>query len=101
MPRAQNTHANVNAGFLFTFKEDHTIEAATIVFGNINPIFVHATGSENLLVGKKLFDNDTLQQVYSSLSEELDPDFVPPEPSQEFRKQLAIALFYKVISSFL
>ncbi|XP_068917112.1 xanthine dehydrogenase-like [Tenebrio molitor] len=99
MPRAQNTHANVNAGFLFTFKEDHTIEAATIVFGNINPIFVHATGSENLLVGKKLFDNDTLQQVYSSLSEELDPDFVPPEPSQEFRKQLAIALFYKAVLS--
>ncbi|KAJ3622741.1 hypothetical protein MTP99_019023 [Tenebrio molitor] len=99
MPRAQNTHANVNAGFLFTFKEDHTIEAATIVFGNINPIFVHATGSENLLVGKKLLDNDTLQQVYSSLSEELDPDFVPPEPSQEFRKQLAIALFYKAVLS--
>jgi xanthine dehydrogenase/oxidase len=96
MPRAQNTHAHVNSGFFFKFGKDDSLQAATIVFGNINPTFVHAKKSEQLLKNKNLFDNSVLGQVYDSLASELAPDVIPPDPSPIFRKQLAIALFYKV-----
>ncbi|XP_044257084.1 indole-3-acetaldehyde oxidase-like isoform X1 [Tribolium madens] len=96
MPRAQNTHAHVNAGFLFKFEND-LIQEARIIYGNINPTLVHAIETEKFLVGKHLFDNSVLQQAYGILSTELDPNLIPPDPSPEFRKQLAIALFYKAI----
>jgi xanthine dehydrogenase/oxidase len=99
MPRAQNTHAHVNSGFFFKFGKDDSLQAATIVFGNINPTFVHAKKSEQLLKNKNLFDNSVLGQVYDSLASELAPDVIPPDPSPIFRKQLAIALFYKAVLS--
>ena len=96
MPRAQNTHANVNAGFLFQFNINGTLDSATIVYGNINPTFTHATATETLLAGKDLFDDNVLQQALTSLSSELICDVIPPDPSPDYRKQLAMALFYKV-----
>ncbi|XP_045464415.1 indole-3-acetaldehyde oxidase-like [Harmonia axyridis] len=97
MPRAQNAHALVNAGFLFEMNSEDMVKNARIIFGNINPSFIHATKTEKYLIGKKLFDDDTLQGAFEKLSEELQPDVNPPEPEPEFRKQLAIALFYKAI----
>ena len=96
MPRAQNTHANVNAGFLFQFNTNGTLDSARIVYGNINPTFAHASETEKLLTGKNLFDNAVLQQAFASLLDELTCDLIPPDPSPEYRKQLAVALFYKV-----
>lgn len=96
MPRAQNAHALVNAGFLFKLDSNNKIESATIVFGNINPDFIHASQTEKFLEGKELFSDDTLQGAFKTLDGELKPDFVLPEPEPEFRKQLSIALFFKV-----
>ncbi|KAK9891885.1 hypothetical protein WA026_017370 [Henosepilachna vigintioctopunctata] len=98
MPRAQNAHAIVNAGFVFQLK-DNIVKKATIVYGHINPDFVHATATEKYLTGKELFNNYTLQGAFASLSKELKTDLVLPEPGPEFRKQLAIALFYKAVMS--
>lgn len=95
MPRAQNAHAIVNGGFLYKLK-DGVVEKATLVYGNINENFNHASETEKYLVGKKLFDNGTLQGAYDILAKELQTDDVPPDPTPPFRKQLAIALFYKV-----
>lgn len=97
MPRAQNAHAIVNAGFLYKLKAG-VVEQSTLVYGNINEKFNHATLTEKYLVGKKLFDNGTLQGAYDILAKELQTDDVPPDPSPAFRRQLAIALFYKVTS---
>ncbi|KAJ3639854.1 hypothetical protein Zmor_003189 [Zophobas morio] len=99
MPRAQNVHALVNAGFVFKFDNSGLLQSATIVYGNISVPFVHANVTERLLAGKNLFDNSVLQQVYTSLTNELDPDVRPPDPSPEFRKKLAISLFYKAVLS--
>lgn len=96
MPRAQNVHAYVNAGFLYNF-DNQLVTSATIVIGNINPKFVRATKTEQFLIGKNLFDNATLQQAFTVLANELAPDVRPPEPTPQFRKQLALSLFYKVI----
>lgn len=95
MPRAQNAHAIVNAAFLLKLA-NNKVEKATITYGCINPKFIHATNTENLLIGKDLFDNTTLQSALESLNKELIPDYVLPDPKPEFRKKLAISLFYKV-----
>lgn len=67
------------------------------MYGNINPTFIHATQSEALLIGKKLFDSETIQAICDTLNREIICSVIPPEASPNFRKQLAIALFYKVI----
>ncbi|KAK5639262.1 hypothetical protein RI129_011754 [Pyrocoelia pectoralis] len=99
MPRAQNAHALVNAGFLLKLNEKNVVVTAQLVFGAINPNFIHAKASEEYLVGKRLFKNDTLQGLFQSLDSEIKPDHILPDPSPEFRKQLAIALSYKFILS--
>ncbi|XP_063699693.1 uncharacterized protein LOC134830217 [Culicoides brevitarsis] len=101
MPRAQNAHAYVNAGFLIQTndKRDRAMKA-NIVYGGIRPEFIHATKLEKYLSGgKDLFNNASLQGATSLLASELKPDWVLPDPSPDFRKNLAIALFYKFILS--
>ena len=97
MPRAQNAHAMLNAGFLLQLNSQGVVQKATLVYGAINPDFVHASKTEAYLVGKYLFDNNVLQAAFKSLDGEISPDWVLPDPSPTFRKQLAINLFYKVL----
>lgn len=97
MPRAQNAHAHVNAGFLFKFDEKtKLLDKVTIVYGSIAPTFIHASKTETALTGKDLFTNETLQVALNTLSSEINPDEAPVEPSSSYRKMLAISLFYKV-----
>ncbi|KAG4073274.1 hypothetical protein HA402_008620 [Bradysia odoriphaga] len=96
MPRAQNAHAYVNAAFLFKFNGD-IVESARICFGGITPEFIHATNTETNLQGKNLYTNETLQSAISDLNNELNPDWVLPDASPEYRKNLAISLFYKFV----
>lgn len=96
MPRAQNSHAYVNAGFLFNINNG-IVNSARLCFGGISPEFVHADKTEKLLVGKKIYDNETLQKALHSLTAEMSPDWVLPDASPEYRKNLAAALFYKFV----
>uniref|UniRef100_A0A1B0CJI2 Putative xanthine dehydrogenase n=1 Tax=Lutzomyia longipalpis TaxID=7200 RepID=A0A1B0CJI2_LUTLO len=100
MPRAQNAHAMINAGFLFKFNpESRSIASARICYGGINPRFVHATNTENLLASKNLFANETISLLMASLNEELKVDRTLTEASPEYRKILAMSLLYKAILS--
>ncbi|XP_050309802.1 uncharacterized protein LOC126745822 isoform X2 [Anthonomus grandis grandis] len=99
MTRAQNAHAIVNAGFLYKLSPAGDVQFARIVYGAINPTFVHASKTENYLQGKKLFDNGVLQTAFKLLDQEITPDWVLPDPSPVFRKKLAINLFYKGVLS--
>lgn len=67
-----------------------------IVYGGINPSFIRASNTEAVLQGQKLYDNATLKRAYQSLDKEVICDNEPPNDSPEYRKQLAISLFYKV-----
>lgn len=97
MPRGQNAHAHVNAAFLFKFNSSKTlVESANIVYGGINPQFNHATATELYLRGKNLFDKTVFKAAVQSLNTEIVPNITPPEPSPDYRKKLAIGLFYKV-----
>lgn len=95
MPRAQNAHAIVNAGFLMNFNSN-TVTECRMVYGGINPNFIRASATETLLNKQKIFDDNTLKRAYDSLDKEVVCDYHPPDPSPAYRKNLAISLFYKV-----
>ncbi|PNF21140.1 hypothetical protein B7P43_G05076, partial [Cryptotermes secundus] len=100
MPRAQNAHAYVNAGFLFKINVNDSgkvLAKPTIVFGGINPEFIHASNTESYVNGKNLFDRKILRTALKILDTELHPDHVLPDASPEYRKGLAEALFYKYV----
>ncbi|XP_045499508.1 indole-3-acetaldehyde oxidase-like isoform X1 [Colias croceus] len=99
MPRAQNAHAIVNAGFLFHLDKKNLIESSNIVFGNISPDFIHAKETENFIQGKDLFIDETLRKALEKLQQELVPEDNPPEPSPYCRKAIALGLFYKAVLS--
>lgn len=98
MPRAQNAHAYVNAAFLLKMNGGK-VSSARICFGGIAPNFIHATSTENLLIGRDLHTNETLQDALHCLSSELHPDWVLPDATPEYRRELAVALFYKFVIS--
>ena len=99
MPRSSNAHAYVNAGFLAlvdTADNFKIISKPRIVFGGINPGFVHAKATEEFLIGRNMNDHDMFMKALSILAEELVPDDEPVLASTLYRKQLAMGLFYKV-----
>ncbi|KAL1462726.1 hypothetical protein WDU94_014539, partial [Cyamophila willieti] len=111
MPRAQNAHAIVNAGFLFNFDPADKMKKVTappcIVYGGISPQFVHATNLEQQVVGKSLLNQEDLQSALNILSAELKPSkseeigsiHLTPEPEFDatYRKNMALSLFYKFV----
>uniref|UniRef100_A0A1B6E3D0 FAD-binding PCMH-type domain-containing protein n=1 Tax=Clastoptera arizonana TaxID=38151 RepID=A0A1B6E3D0_9HEMI len=102
MPRAQNAHAYINAGFCFNFDEAKNFKVLSkpsIVIGGIHPDFVHANKTEEFLVGKELLDKTTLTSALKILNDELNPNHIPPDGSPNFRKGLAVNLFYKFVLS--
>ncbi|XP_039757164.1 indole-3-acetaldehyde oxidase-like isoform X3 [Pararge aegeria] len=99
MPRAQNAHAIVNAGFYFTLDADEKVTSSTIVYGSISPNYTHARTAENFLKGHHLFNEQTLQKALELLNEDIKPKEFSPEPAPTCRKAIALGLFYKAILS--
>lgn len=98
MQRAQNTHAYVNAGFLLKSSKG-LVNSIRICFGGISPDFVHAEKTEKYLRGKDLYTNDILQYALGLLNSELQPDWILPDACPDYRKYLAVSLFYKFVLS--
>ncbi|CAG9135468.1 unnamed protein product [Plutella xylostella] len=103
LPRAQNAHAQVNAAFLLEFHHPAggAVASARVVLGGLSAGFVHARATEQFLVGRDAFSNETLQAALLLLEQELVVDEIPGEMSAEFRKKLALGLFYKGMLSFI
>ncbi|CAL7942348.1 unnamed protein product [Xylocopa violacea] len=100
MPRAQNAHAHVNAGFLFKLNGAGIVQQKpNIIIGGINKDFLHASKTEDFLVGKSIYDKSVIKEALNKLDEELKPDHVLPDYSPQFRKTLAEGLFFKFILS--
>lgn len=97
MPRAQNAHAFVNAGFLFDLENSRKVNNARICFGGISPDVVHAASVEKLLKDQILYDKTVVQQVFSELLKILKPNAILPEPSPEYRQKLACGLMLKCL----
>ncbi|XP_035690573.1 xanthine dehydrogenase-like isoform X4 [Branchiostoma floridae] len=96
-PRSQNAHAYVNAGFRMTLDRQSDLKVVTkpyIVFGGVNKTMVHASATEDFLVGKRITDPETLRGALAVLQAELVPDESALQSAQ-YTKQLAMGLFYK------
>ncbi|PZC72657.1 hypothetical protein B5X24_HaOG210768 [Helicoverpa armigera] len=96
MPRSQNAHATVNAGFLYKLSPDNIVLQSRIAFSGLSPQFTRASATERFIIGKYLFRNDTLQAAIKILKTEMVVTENPPEPSVNYRRQLALGLFYKI-----
>lgn len=96
MQRAQAVHATLNAGFNYKLSNDNVVREAKIVYGALTTASTRATETEKYLIGKPLFTNETLQGALTVLDSDLVVVENPPEPSAEYRKHLALCLFYKV-----
>ncbi|CAH1401637.1 unnamed protein product [Nezara viridula] len=101
MPRAQSAHNYVNAGFMCKMdkKSYNILEKPNLVFGGIKPDFIHAKNTEEYLTGKTLIDPNVLKEALNILELELEPDHILPDASPEYRKGLALSLFYKFVLS--
>lgn len=76
------------------------LEKPNIIFGGINENFLHAKSTEVLFTHQQsIFDKNIFKAALETLHNELDPDHVLPDYSPEFRKTLAIGLFYKFVLS--
>ncbi|XP_075977356.1 xanthine dehydrogenase-like [Anticarsia gemmatalis] len=97
MPRRLNAHAIINAGFLFQLSKFNIVRDARVVFGGLSPSFTRAYKTERYLLGKDLFTNETLQGTLKVLDDELVVEERLPELGVEYRRQTALALFYKAL----
>lgn len=97
MPRAQNAHAFVNAGFLFDVNKTGKVNNARICFGGINPEFVHASSIEELLKDQVFHDKAVVEKIFAELPNALQPNAVLPDPSPEYRQKLACGLMLKCL----
>ncbi|XP_067671007.1 uncharacterized protein [Haliotis asinina] len=99
MPRSQNAHAYVNAGFqiqidAWKFK---VLKKPSLVFGGINRNLIHANKTEDLLNGKTLTDGVVLRSALDCLASELAPSDDHVLASVQYRRNLAVNLLYKCI----
>ena len=98
MPRAQNAQSYVNAAFLIELNEQKSsVVSAKICFDGISEDFVHAEKLEKFIVGKDLYTNEVFKEALKVLECEVKPDSELPKATPEYRKHLALSLFYKFV----
>ncbi|XP_045451999.1 xanthine dehydrogenase-like [Melitaea cinxia] len=99
MPRSQSAHAIVHAGFNYKINTMGVVVASRIVYGGLSAVFTRAWKTETYLLNKKIFQNETLQGALKVLNKELVVTELLPEPPVEYRRQMALSLFYKGLLS--
>ncbi|CAG9582953.1 unnamed protein product [Danaus chrysippus] len=99
MPRSQNAHAFINAGFLYKLNKTETVIECRIVYGGLSPTYNRSIRTEKYMIGKEPFKNDTLQGALAILSNEIEVTENLPMPPAAYRRQTALALFYKGLLS--
>ncbi|KAL5509791.1 hypothetical protein EMCRGX_G005217 [Ephydatia muelleri] len=96
MPRNQNAHAYVNAAFSMQVDPNSTVQGTPVlVFGGIQAHAVLAVNTANVLQQQSLLDPNTLKNALAALEQDIVPDTPPVAASVEYRKSLALSLFYK------
>ncbi|KAH9519993.1 hypothetical protein Btru_071425 [Bulinus truncatus] len=95
-PRWQNAHAYVNAAFRLNVEGRDIKGRPSFVYGGINAQTVHANKTEEFLSGKTL-TVVVVQEALKILADELNPEFDQILASPKYRKDLSVALLYKVL----
>ncbi|XP_052742072.1 probable aldehyde oxidase gad-3 [Bicyclus anynana] len=99
MPRAQNAHALIHAGFIYRLDSSNRVIGCRIVYGGLSPTFIRAYNTEKYLYGKNLFTNETLRGAINALKNEMVVTESLPDPPVEYRRKVALGLFYKGLLS--
>ncbi|XP_013100957.2 uncharacterized protein LOC106082773 [Stomoxys calcitrans] len=99
MPRAQNSVAYVNAGFLLELKTPAVgiVKTSRICFGGISTDFVHASAVEDMLKGQCFYHKAVVASLFSTLNSTLQPDAASSNASTEYRLKLASGLMFKFL----
>nr|BAS67018.1 aldehyde oxidase [Penaeus japonicus]BBC28100.1 aldehyde oxidase [Penaeus japonicus] len=103
-PRAVNAHAYVNACFRMEVDPEDgfkVLNRPVILFGGINPQFIHASQTEDYLTGRRLTDSETVLEAAKLIGQEVKPDSHPHDASPAYRTALAQGLLFKAIVGFL
>ncbi|CAH2260610.1 jg18282 [Pararge aegeria aegeria] len=95
MPRFQNAHALVHAGFLYKIDERSTVIDSRIVYSGLSATITRAYETELYLRGKVLFTNETLQCAVDILKKELVFVNNLLDPPVMYKLQVSLGLFYK------
>ncbi|XP_063615205.1 uncharacterized protein LOC134788260 [Penaeus indicus] len=101
-PRAVNAHAYVNAAFRFQVDENDGFlvkSKPSVLYGGINPTFIHATNTEEFLNGRRLTEQGLLTEAAGILATEVLPDSLPQDSSPAYRLSLTQSLLYKAVIS--
>ncbi|XP_042871768.1 indole-3-acetaldehyde oxidase-like [Penaeus japonicus] len=101
-PRAVNAHAYVNAAFRFQVDENDGFLVKSkplVLYGGINPLFIHAANTEEFLSGRRLTEQGLLTEAAGILAMEVLPDALPQDSSPAYRLSLAQSLLYKAVIS--
>ncbi|XP_070000799.1 uncharacterized protein [Penaeus vannamei] len=99
-PRAVNAHAYVNAAFKMEVDPEDgfkVLNKPTILYGGINPEFIHASQTEDFLTGRRLTDSETVLEAAKLVGQEVKPDSHPQDATPAYRTSLAQSLLYKTI----
>ncbi len=101
--RRQNCQALVNAAFLMPIQSDGAILGLpTLVFGGLEQKITRAKKAEKFFhefIGsyKRPFDEpDTMAKLFATVHDECDPGDISTLADPAYRRNLAVALFYKV-----
>lgn len=103
-PRAVNAHAYVNAAFRFQVDENDGFLVKSkpfLLYGGINPNFIHAANTEDFLTGRRLTEQGLLTEAAEILATEVLPDALPQDSSPAYRLSLTQSLLYKAVISIL
>ncbi|KAK3581541.1 hypothetical protein CHS0354_031882 [Potamilus streckersoni] len=98
--RTHNSHAYVNAGFRMNVDKANNFlvkNQPCIVFGGINKTFTHASKTEAFLTGKQLLDPNVIKNALLTLQLEIVPDSNPVDANPAYRRNLALAFFYRYV----
>ncbi|XP_053383770.1 uncharacterized protein LOC123535779 [Mercenaria mercenaria] len=98
--RNQNDHCYVTGGFRVKLDKTQGFlvkETPVLAYGGIGTSFNRASKTEAYLNGKNLGDATVLKTALMTLKSEVVADSSPVLSSPEYRKSLALSLFYKFV----
>ena len=93
--RKDDDIAIANAALRVSLSPSNDITGASLAFGGLAPMTVHAKNAQSYLVGKKLTNPETLEGTMGALERDFDLKFGVPGGMATYRRSLALGFFYR------
>ncbi|KAI1075775.1 xanthine dehydrogenase [Whalleya microplaca] len=93
--RKDDDIAIVTAGFRVRLDRNGFVEDVTFAFGGMAPTTVVATKTQQAVLGQRWADDNTLKEAMDGLLKDFDLPFGVPGGMAQYRKTLALSLFFR------